>query len=168
MDETVVNPHAVNIAHEHITYSGKPTAEQKLDSRLDDGALLCNALLIARHDWSFVDALLSKGKDYSGYTDNYGKNLLHYAIRANAPVRIVEELLKNGVNVNQADHDGWTSLHLCVRLHKSCDISVAKCLLDHGANPNVKDVSIVYNGFFYCPKLTQNVFVCRNWERLPS
>ena len=142
MDQPVVSPHAINIAHDNISYSGRHIGEEKLDSRLDDGALLCNALLIARHDWSFVDALLSNSGNYSGYIDSYGKNLLHYATRANAPVRIVEELIKKGVNVNQADHDGWTSLHLCVRLHKSCDISLAKCLLDHGANPNMKDVSI--------------------------
>jgi ankyrin repeat protein len=63
--------------------------------------------------------------------DKYGRTLLHHAVDYGY-VSIVKRLLDRGVNPNEVDDAGMTPLHMARRL------DVAKLLLLHGANPNVK------------------------------
>jgi len=71
---------------------------------------------------------------------SYGKTVLHYAIRGRAPPEIVELLLSKGLDANRGDVDGWTPLHLFVRLWKGSDEGVLQVLLKHGADPNKQNV----------------------------
>ena len=68
--------------------------------------------------------------------------MFHYAIRASAPLYVVESLLDSGLDPNLADHDGWTPLHLFVRLNKTVEEAILSLLLDHGADPNKITVSV--------------------------
>ena len=68
--------------------------------------------------------------------------MLHYALRANAPVHILESLLSHDLDPNFADHDGWTPLHLFVRLNKTVDEAILTALLAHGADPSRVTVSL--------------------------
>jgi glutaminase len=49
-------------------------------------------------------------------------------------------LLDNGINVNVADYDGRTALHLaaCCQ-HEESDLGVLSMLLGHGADISMKD-----------------------------
>lgn len=66
-------------------------------------------------------------------------------------LQFAEMLLSKGANVNQAENEGWTPLHL------ACDkkeIRITQLLLDH---PSI-DVTLAQRCvvFYFCPRLTTN------------
>lgn len=61
-----------------------------------------------------------------------GSTPLHTAVKRNDRA-LIEEIIKTGVFVNQSNNDGNTALHLTE------DVSVARVLIDHGADINAQN-----------------------------
>ena len=106
--------------------------------------MICNALFVARHDESNLRRLLSEhGSEVANEVDDYGKTLLHYAVRADSTIDILTMILKFGIDINCKDVDGWNCLHLATRLNKSRDVAMAAFLIDHGIAINDKTVCVL-------------------------
>lgn len=73
----------------------------------------------------------------NGYIDTIHHTLLHYAIISGYSTEIIELLLRNGANPNQADKIGNTALHIAVYEQ---DENIAKLLLNNGADTALKDL----------------------------
>ena len=86
-----------------------------------------------RADADAVDILLERGADLN-HTNGRGWTPLHVAVIRN-DARHVNMLLDRGTDARTADKRGVTPLH------RARSRSVAKLLLDHGADPNARDVS---------------------------
>ena len=83
-----------------------------------------------------VDFLLTTKADVNA-RDNSGSTPLHQAAAAEGEhTDIVELLLAHKADVNAADRQGVTPLHYALLADNP---DVARSLLNHGANPNVKD-----------------------------
>ena len=78
-----------------------------------------------------IDPLLDHGADVNG-TAADRVTPLHFAVNANS-VDAVLSLLRRGADLNARDSDGATPLHL------TSDTAVAQLLLDHGADPYLRD-----------------------------
>ena len=98
-----------------------------------DGAVIL--LAIERRYWNGVDALLETNPDVN-ITGRKGQRPLQLAIDANN-LPLVQRLINAGADVNPDVHHHYgTPLWLAVIKHQS--LPMAACLLDHGANPNIK------------------------------
>ncbi|KAF4338658.1 ankyrin repeat-containing protein [Fusarium beomiforme] len=106
-------------------------------------------------------------------TNRYWTTLLHYAA-AGAKLDVIEYLVSQGLDVNQANANGWTPL-ICAIIptssgfssegkSKSIDdaIQAAQILLDHGADP------LVTTAEGWTPLHAFSLFVTRNASRRVS
>ena len=85
---------------------------------------------------SMVEFLLTTKADVNA-KDNAGSTPLHQAAAADGEHSdIVELLIAHKADVNAADKQGLTPLHYALLADNP---AVAMALLNHGANPNVKD-----------------------------
>ncbi len=77
-----------------------------------------------------VRLLLASGADVNVHAPN-GNTPLHHSSGI-----ITRILLENGANVNAVSNDDWTALHSAAYFGR---IETARILLDHGADPNVRN-----------------------------
>lgn len=63
-------------------------------------------------------------------------SIFHLAAKCNA-ARIVQHLLRSGIDVNAADVCGSTALHKAAAAGR---VLIVQILLDHGANPQLRDI----------------------------
>lgn len=68
--------------------------------------------------------------------NGYHQNLLHEAIGSNNML-LGLDLISRGINVNQQDYNGQTSLHFAAEWRS---YELAKAIIDAGGDPNIKDV----------------------------
>ena len=90
--------------------------------------------------YEIVKYLVNHGANVN-FKNNAGYTALHKASYRGYP-KIVEYLLKNGANVDSLNSHGSTPLLLSVDFYlagKLNSIDTISILLDHGANPNLKD-----------------------------
>jgi len=97
---------------------------------------------IEKGNYETVKALIEAGANVRA-PDNQGDrphlNLLPWEMRRYNKkdfFRIAEYLVEHGVNVNEQDRDGVTPLHVSVRAGQ---LDVVKFLLEHGADPCIRD-----------------------------
>jgi len=68
-------------------------------------------------------------------TDNFGRSLLHKAVRSPNPEVMIPLCLGIGLDVNAGDSTGFTPSHLAIALG---DSTALRLLLENGANPDQK------------------------------
>jgi len=74
--------------------------------------------------------------------DRKGNSALHFAIERNFPEAIRILVQEAAINVNIANADGLTSLHLIASAPPSAyTVDVARFLLSHGGDPSIPDVN---------------------------
>ena len=83
-------------------------------------------------DYTYGDGL--KKKNEHEHKTN-PMHLIFHAAEGN--LRMVRKMLARGLNVNYADYDGRTALHLAI---SNGHEEVVQYLVMHGANPNMKDI----------------------------
>lgn len=81
---------------------------------------------------SLLQTFIDQGNDINE-TDVYGNTSLHLAVCCNQ-IEMVQVLLKNNINVNIKNNNGYTSLLFVID-----NIDILKMLLKHGANTNFQD-----------------------------
>jgi ankyrin repeat protein len=120
---------------EHVT---KSFAEHKksINEKDKEGfPLILRA--VATRDEQIVRACIEAGADVNAQADVGGTTALIEACALGA-LEIVEYLIENGADVNQADNSRKTPLmHACVR----GDARVVEMLIKHGADKKAKDIS---------------------------
>jgi hypothetical protein len=82
---------------------------------------------------------IETGADVNTRNEN-GQTLLH-AIAYNGSLADVMYLIKKGADVNMQDNNGCTPLYYAAKYNKN--VKVIKCLLDFGADPNIKSKDMV-------------------------
>lgn len=82
-----------------------------------------------------VDRLLAYGANYY-HVNKDGENLLHYIIESEN-INMFQKLLSLGLDVNQQNNNGRTPLISAVVLNRQ---EIIKILLEHGADPMIKDI----------------------------
>lgn len=88
-------------------------------------------LAVMRDQFAMVKALIDMGADVNLCTTS-GDSLLMRAIAFNHSIDIIMLLIKETVNINHANCDGKTALHVAVRSGKE---DIVKMLLEKGAHP---------------------------------
>lgn len=88
-----------------------------------------------------LNALLAKliedGTDLTA-TDKVGNGMIHYAMKGNKPVEVMQKILDAGADVNQADQYGTTPIMEAVLSTKNP--AVIEFLIKAGADLSVRDV----------------------------
>jgi uncharacterized protein len=79
----------------------------------------------------------NNGRSSSEKTDRAGRSELHYAV-VDRNIGRVKELIRQGVDLNVADRDGWTPLHFAAQNY---DNVIARLLLDSGATIDPRDAN---------------------------
>jgi len=104
-------------------------------------------ILMEDHNWqdagwfATFDALLAHGANPNGTGKFYGETPLHKAVKRKS-TKVVKRLIKAAADVNIANNFGETVLHILMKDRNWQDaggFAILDALLDHGANPNVKD-----------------------------
>ncbi|KAL8176766.1 UNVERIFIED_CONTAM: hypothetical protein K2H54_038427 [Gekko kuhli] len=107
---------------------GRPSRAVRFDAAAEFLACCAGAELEAAREMLSADPGAVNG------TNADGISALHQRSRKaciDENMEVVEFLVENGADVNQADNEGWTPLHVAA----SCGyIEIAQYLLDHGAN----------------------------------
>jgi len=87
---------------------------------------------------SLITVLSRDSMDLVHMTDHTGRTPLHYAVFADVPkqVKVVEQLIMLGANVNAADQERRTPLHTAAEEGKA---SLIPILIQNGASPGLKD-----------------------------
>lgn len=85
-----------------------------------------------------ITSLLSEGADINAKKEEFGRvyPFLLYAVDRSKNIEIVEFLISKGANVNAADSDGKTALHLAA---SRGDKKLVELLIGKGADVNAKD-----------------------------
>ena len=82
--------------------------------------------------------------------DNVGRSALHHCFLKPVPhAKCAKIMIKYGVDINQQDSEGVTSLMLACQQCSKADIGLIKFLLDCGANPIIQD-NEGKDSFDYC------------------
>ena len=74
------------------------------------------------------------------WADEHGRILLHWACYGSDPSpESAETLLELGADPNRGDEDNMTPLHWCAHFGTAEHRAIGRHLIDHGANPLLKD-----------------------------
>ena len=129
----------------HIAVAGRSSVDA-LDLLLDGGAKIDTVndkgwtpFLVAVKSFQLakVRLLLRRGASLQD-RDHEGATGVHWARSSLSMLKLLVE--ENGAEVNVTTNDGCTPLHWALRSQKSNDMDVARYLLDHGVDPEAKDV----------------------------
>ena len=87
---------------------------------------------------SLMTILSKDSMDLVHMTDHTGRTPLHYAVFADVAkqVKVVEQLIMLGANVNAADQERRTPLHTAAEEGKA---NLIPLLIQNGASPGLKD-----------------------------
>ncbi len=89
------------------------------------------------NDYSSIKELIQKTADINE-TDSVGRNALMYALIDNLDIRIIDLLIRHGIQVNCADHEQkWTPLHYAANAQ---NLEAVKILLENNAAIEAKDI----------------------------
>ncbi len=100
-----------------------------------DPELLMYAEAVAEEDWATVDYL---ERECLGIAEDHYLVLVHrlQTCAAAGDAQAVEECLAAGMDPNAADEDGLRAIHVAALMDR---IDVVRVLLEHSADPNVRD-----------------------------
>ncbi|XP_028398575.1 transient receptor potential cation channel subfamily A member 1-like [Dendronephthya gigantea] len=118
----------------------KAGADVNLVASLEEGIMVTPVHIAAKYNrCECLKILLENGAD-ANIGDSFGQTPLHTAARRKLNEMVKILIVDGKANVNSADHDMVTSLHLTATPGNDCERpTVVKTLLDCGANPFCQD-----------------------------
>jgi ankyrin repeat protein len=108
----------------------------KMQAIKDNARSIMLKHMFKNHMWKEVVPFLQENVHIS-IIDDHSMSLFHFAIIHGAPFSILELILEGGLDINILDGMLWSPIY------DACDrnrIPYVKWLLDHGANPNGKEI----------------------------